>query len=244
MRPTRLAAAALVLATAVLVLLAAPAVAGGPTSVLLVAPGGGGTASLYYDDADYGVLSRLVGAEGQDGTASSGSAGHETETSVTVTWLIHDVSVWRIDRIYLGGEGGPWLATQEGFGDDVLSSAVTWHRPAEPAALVALLDRLGLEPGNGSSAVVPPPAPPAAEPAPAPTARATAPAQPAGTPWRLLALAALAGAVATAVVAVPLVRRAAAASVSDDGAGDDVLSWPPEGHDVGERPVSAQPRLR
>ena len=31
---------------------------------------------------------------------------------ITVTWLVHDVEPWRVDRIYLGGKDGPWISTQ------------------------------------------------------------------------------------------------------------------------------------
>ena len=34
-----------------------------------------------------------------------------------MTWLIHDVAVWRVDRVYLGDEGGPWIATQSDMND-------------------------------------------------------------------------------------------------------------------------------
>ena len=35
------------------------------------------------------------------------SGSHEEGAGVTLTWLIHDVQVWRVDRVYLGAEGGP-----------------------------------------------------------------------------------------------------------------------------------------
>src|SRR4051794_23270920 len=100
--------------TAVLLALtfsAGPASAGGPTSAILSVPGSGVTASLYYTDDAYDQLVRLVGASSTSagGTDASG-ASHESGAGVHVTWLIHDVQPWRVDRIYLDAEGGPWIA--------------------------------------------------------------------------------------------------------------------------------------
>ena len=210
-------AAAIMVAVAAAWLLAAPAQAGGPTSVLLVVPGGGGTTALYYDDPEYTELAGLVGADyGAAPVRDNTGAGHGTESAVTVTWLVHDVQVWRVDRIYLGGTGGPWLASQVGYGGDLGELPISWHRPTQPKALLALLDRLGLDltGGDGDSPLTD------AEPAPEPTQveRGAAPARPAaeqdapapdhGTPWLLLAVAGLTGALVTAVATLPQARRA------------------------------------
>lgn len=125
-------------------LIAAPATAGGPTSVLLVDPGTGETASLYADDADYEALALMVGAfepNGAPGKVDRSGASHESGPGVTVTWLIHDVQVWRVDRIFADAEGGPWISTQLNLDDKVF-----WHRAADGQALTALLDRLVLDP--------------------------------------------------------------------------------------------------
>jgi hypothetical protein len=151
MRRCRAALTALLLALCSL-LVAGPASAGGPTSALLVVPGTGSTASLYTGEADYEALARLVGAFDGDGGSSGRVDGsgtsHEAGTGVTVTWLIHDVQVWRVDRIYLGADGGPWISTQAVMGGDgsVWDSPVVWHTAADGPALTALLDRLGLGP--------------------------------------------------------------------------------------------------
>ena len=178
MRPRH---AALALLTALLLspVLAGPAAAGGPTSVLLVVPGEGRTASLYTGQADYETLGGLVGAFGgnEAGTGAEGD-DHATGSEVTVTWLIHDVSIWRVDRIYPDSPGGPWIASQTSFSGDIWSSPVQWHTTSQGDALVGLLTRLGLlggaaaaqpadvAPSASSTAVTPrPTARPAAGPA-------------------------------------------------------------------------------
>lgn len=141
-------------------LASAPAHAGGPTSVLLVSPATGQTASLYYSDADYDRLSTALGGyqPAADPTiaddpvlnvpTSPGSA------SVTVTWMIHDVSVWRIDRIFFTGDAGPLIVTQtsEDGGDlsagmypgETGNETAVWHRAPDPAELRSLLTTLQL----------------------------------------------------------------------------------------------------
>ncbi|MGI8644742.1 MAG: hypothetical protein ACR2JD_00210 [Nocardioides sp.] len=38
--------------------------------------------------------------------------GYDAGIHLNVTWLAHDVSVWRSDRLVLDAPGGPWLVTQ------------------------------------------------------------------------------------------------------------------------------------
>ena len=125
-------AVAVVLTAWVLAILAppGPASAGGPTSALLSVPGEGRTASLYYSDDAYEQLARLVDVD-RSGTVDGSGRSHDSGTTVTVTWLIHDVEPWRVDRIYLGADDGPWIATQEMLGDatSIWDSPVTWHQP-------------------------------------------------------------------------------------------------------------------
>ena len=102
-----------------------------------------------------------------------------------MTWLIHDVEPWRVDRIYLGADDGPWIATQEMLSGtrSIWDAPVIWHQPAAGKELVLLLDSLGVgqagaASGTGAvdepvSPVEPGPAVPAAvepasRPAPAP----------------------------------------------------------------------------
>ena len=138
---------AAVLVAVVTVTSMGPAAAGGPTSALLSVPGEGKTASLYYTDHAYERLADLVGMESRGGVGAVDRSGlsHAKGPGVTVTWLIHDVTPWRVDHIYLEGNGAPWIATQllgefAGTGD----GAVVWHQPRSGAELAALLDRLGV----------------------------------------------------------------------------------------------------
>jgi hypothetical protein len=123
-----------------------PAAAGGPTSALLSVPGQGKTASLYYTDPEYDALADLVGVTGDTGTVDSSGRSHDGGgPGVTITWMIHDVDPWRIDRVYPAQNGGPWIATQTvGESGTLWDSPVTWHRPEDGKALMTLLDDLGL----------------------------------------------------------------------------------------------------
>lgn len=140
----RIPLALAVLVTALLTWFA-PASAGGPTSALLVVPGEGKTASLYYTDPEYEPLASLVGVGGDEvHRVDRSGRSHETGPGVTVTWMIHDVTPWRVDRIYLAGPGAPWIATQIlGETGDPWGSPV-WHQPEAPVRLERLLDRLGV----------------------------------------------------------------------------------------------------
>ncbi len=144
--------------------LAGSAVAGGPTSVLLVVPEEGRTASLYTGSPDYDELARLVGAYSAgggstrlpEGASTNGPAGASTDsdTGVTVTWLVHDTSIWRVDRVFLNSRSGPWISTQTTMnGEDLWSRPATWQRVKDGKALIALLDRLGVgsTPGTGTA---------------------------------------------------------------------------------------------
>jgi hypothetical protein len=130
---------------------AGPVAAGGPTSVLLSAPGLGKTASLYTGDTRYVALSEYVGAFSTPGAGTEGSGGpgdHAVGDHVSLTWLIHDVTVWRVDRIYVDAPGGPWIASQVSMGESIWDAPVTWHRATQPKALVQLLGSLGLVTGT------------------------------------------------------------------------------------------------
>ena len=118
-----------------------PAAAGGPTSALLVSPQSGVTSSLYYKQAEYQQLSDAV-----RGTAAPGEgfAEHYRGPGVRITWLIHDVTVWRTDEVYLQADGGPLIATRENDGGAGLPEQQIWHRSADPAKLVQLLGSLRL----------------------------------------------------------------------------------------------------
>jgi hypothetical protein len=146
-----------VLAVAVVSMLGAgSASAGGPTSVLLVEPGSGESASLYYSDKDYELLGAVLGASGERPVeADTSASGHDVGPSVNVTWLIHDVQVWRVDQVYPAAPGGPWISTRQVLGDagSVWDSPVVWHRATDVGLLESLLRRLGVMPGEGAAPV-------------------------------------------------------------------------------------------
>lgn len=252
----RLPAALTVLMTTLFLALGpGTAAAGGPTSVLLVAPGSGQTASLYSGDDDYELLAELLGAFGGATAAEDGRSGtdHATGYGITVTWLIHDVQVWRVDYVYPGAAGGPWVATRVSDleGGTIWDSEVAWHRVVDSALLGNLLGRLGVLPASGTGgapvAEVPAAAPPAVVDSPAaPSMPDTAPAatrRPAGdpggrsrAPWLWAVAGATLGAALGGATVAGLGRRRLSAEpvpgeagsvaepAADDWAPDDVLS--------------------
>ena len=56
--------------------------------------------------------------------------------------MIHDVSVWRTDGIYITRSDGIWISTliapDPGSGD-LFDQPGRWHRPKDDAALLAAL---------------------------------------------------------------------------------------------------------
>ena len=153
---------------------AGSASAGGLTTIVLVVPGESRTASVSMGTSDYDELSRLVGAEqpargsttqppGVDPSGPAGPGDPDGPT-VTLSWLSHDVMVWRLDRVYLNADGGPWISTQT-----YTSEADDWSEPpiwrnvsANGKELALILDRLGVgnaEPTHSAApAVAAPPA--------------------------------------------------------------------------------------
>ena len=140
-------AVAVVLTAWVLAILAppGPASAGGPDQRDAVRP--------WRGQDSFALLlrrrlraARPPGRRGRAGTVDESGRSHEAGTGVTVTWLIHDVEPWRVDRIYLAGDDGPWIATQEmltGTGS-IWDAPVVWHQPADGKELTLLLDSLGV----------------------------------------------------------------------------------------------------
>ncbi len=144
--------------------------AGGPTSVLLVSPTLEHATALYTSDPQYGELQELVGEAPAGGVAAAPEPVQTASAYVTITWLIHDVSIWRIDRVFLPVGGEPLIVTQEmwdsngnaagRYPGETGSEAASSHRSPDPAALIALLGQLGVitadRPPAGSEAPVVP----------------------------------------------------------------------------------------
>jgi hypothetical protein len=151
-----------VLSAAVFAVPAGPAAAGGPTSVLLVAPDTGQTAALHVNHSSYPVLSKLVDVSPASLVDRGGSAErHASGPVIRMTWLIHDVQVWRIDEVYVAAAGGPWIATRQSWEGDPLGIEPTWHRSPEPDRLTQLLRQLKVLDSNAPVETV--------EPAPVPS---------------------------------------------------------------------------
>ena len=138
--------ALIVAVIAVGVFAAAPAWAGGPTSVLISAPPH--VVAFGYDDPQYAELQRLTDvAASRDGYIGDPEA-HGTGPFVRATWLIHDMSVWRIDIIYPDAPGGPWIATTESLDGSTMPTEPRWHTATDPVRLLKFLGSLQLLAGE------------------------------------------------------------------------------------------------
>jgi hypothetical protein len=139
-------------ALAALLAFSTPAAAGGPTSVLVVSPHSGETAALYATSDRYTRLERLLGEPVETSAAgpreSEGPVNAGAGRQINATWMIHDVSVWRVDRIYPDAEAGKvWIRTASSHGDARQRPDVEkgyWHMAEKPAELTALLGDLGV----------------------------------------------------------------------------------------------------
>ncbi|GHE40713.1 hypothetical protein QWL27_05410 [Streptomyces thermocarboxydus] len=133
-----------------------PATAGGPTSVLIVSATTGKTASLYYADKRYTELERLLGPLHQGTRTRPPHLATASGQHINVTWMVHDVTPWRVDQIALpDGSQDAWIHTSTRITD---GNDGAWHRAKQPAKLRALLAQLGVT-ATGASA-------PAAQPTP------------------------------------------------------------------------------
>jgi hypothetical protein len=195
-------------AAAAMLMLLAPvsASAGGPTSVLLVSPARQATASLYHSDEAYERLTKLLGDNPQADPAAPDLSGGPGSDAINVTWLIHDVQIWRVDRIFTDAKDGPWISTTlVPDGNSQFPDKGALHRASDPKELIALLSALRLL-GSEPVPAIQGPKPAAAEaPAVQPTA-APVSRQPADLNWLWLVIGVAAG--ATLVVGFrPLARR-------------------------------------
>ncbi|MDX3644556.1 hypothetical protein [Streptomyces sp. MB09-02B] len=157
----------LLTAVALVLLGAPPSAAGGPTSVLLVSPTSQRTASLYGTQEEYGDLEKLLAPAGSALDRSREKApewgreeiwGERISDMVSVTWMIHDVTPWRLDRVYTAAPDTKdiWIHTTLGTGEEVLGApgAGVWHRAKQPDQLRKLLTGLGIlgaSPGDPAS---------------------------------------------------------------------------------------------
>ncbi len=154
-RRITLAVLALLLATIGWSSTALTAHAGGPTSVLLVNPGSGRAAALYHTGDEYQRLVDAIRAYGSDIGAAErpASVPEHTNDAYRLTWLIHDMTIWRIDRVYATVDDGFWLETVvDENGGDPFARPGRWHRVVNAEALTAVLARTGVADGTTSEA--------------------------------------------------------------------------------------------
>ncbi|MDV9171840.1 hypothetical protein R6V09_17145 [Streptomyces sp. W16] len=124
---------------------ASDAAAGGPTSVLVTSPESGQATALYYSDEQYGTLQQLLGPEGKGARDKPPEADLADARQINVTWLMHDISPWRIDRVF-PVETRPqavWVHTAADVSENANLNGY-WHRAEQPAQLRALFKKLGV----------------------------------------------------------------------------------------------------
>lgn len=118
--------------------------AGGPTSVLVTNPATQQASGLYCTDPEYDVLFAAVNAALVQPAAPSATPGmlsRDAGREVRLTWMIHDMSVWRVDRIHLTSSDGVWIETVADVvaGGDVFEQTARWSRPRDEQALHSVL---------------------------------------------------------------------------------------------------------
>ncbi|WP_374455467.1 hypothetical protein [Nocardioides sp.] len=174
--------AVVVLALSALVGLPATSHAGGPTSVL-VTHVGAGAGALYYTDEAYDALVRLLPEGATSGTTQP--PGYDGAT-YNLTWMIHDVTAWRWDRVHVAGDGTAWVSTtvtEDGAGQ--------WQELGSAQRVVDLLD--GVVQQGGGPAVVSVPAEATSAPEETPAAAADDSSWVSLSGWRWLVPGALLG---------------------------------------------------
>ncbi|PWI17597.1 hypothetical protein DI272_28100 [Streptomyces sp. Act143] len=125
--------------------------------MLIVSPESAETASLYHSDKEYGTLERLLGEPGTGTASKPPEADLVAGPQINVTWMLHDVTPWRVDRVYAAGKSeAVWIHTAANLDS---STNGTWHRAQRPAVLRELLKDLGVmgKPTDGDYPVEYPP---------------------------------------------------------------------------------------
>lgn len=143
---------ALAVTATTMALSAGHAAAGGPTSVLIVNPMTGETGALYASDRHYQVLQdALAPAPNISVERPAQLSGGPGTPAINITWLIHDVSVWRVDRVRLEFKY-VWVQTSElTDGTMPLNGTDAWHVASDSQAVLEVLDDLGVLPGQDSA---------------------------------------------------------------------------------------------
>lgn len=144
MRPDlpRILLAVLVIAGTVLAV-AAPVDAGGPTSVMLTNPGQGRAAAVYYSDPQYAELDEVLHGGGSS-TSEETPPESRGASYFNVTWLVHDVSIWRTDQVMMQPDGPVWVATENVYGEESPAQSANWIQVDDPDGFRSLAASLGL----------------------------------------------------------------------------------------------------
>jgi hypothetical protein len=175
--------------------------------VLLVSPARQATASLYTTDEAYQRLARLVGENPTRDPGAPDLEGGPGSDAVNVTWLVHDVQVWRVDRIFTDAKGGPWIETLiSPDGRLTFDQPGAVHRSSDAKELIALLTALKLLGSSAVPAEKGPAAPAVQEAVNAPVAPVANTREVADLNWLWLVIGTAAGAT-LAIGFRPLVRR-------------------------------------
>ncbi|WP_330459410.1 hypothetical protein OIB37_22580 [Streptomyces sp. NBC_00820] len=122
---------------------ASSAVAGGPTSVLVGSPESEKATALYFSDQRYEQLQRLLGPVDKGVRKPPMEAGMASARQINVTWLVHDMSPWRIDRVF-PLKSKPYAVWIHTAAHPAESPNGYWHRAEHPDQLRTLLKELGL----------------------------------------------------------------------------------------------------
>jgi hypothetical protein len=142
----RLFTLVLTVMAALLVLTAPPATAGGPTSVLIVNYDGSRAAGALTGSTAYDDLSRALDVMNTDvmntPVGESAPPGDFMESRIRLTWMIHDVTPWRIDAVTIDGDD-VWVNTMLTAGE-VPTGSGTWHRAKDAQLLLDTLGALGV----------------------------------------------------------------------------------------------------
>ncbi|WP_020144671.1 hypothetical protein [Terracoccus sp. 273MFTsu3.1] len=184
----RLAPLVAAVAAVLLVAAAPPASAGGPTSVLVVDYDGSRAAGALTGSLAYANLEKALDAYNTP-TGDAMPAASFMDSRVRLTWLIHDVTPWRVDAVIIDGTD-VWVETSMNLADstDLFQAPTVLHRPKDAALLLATLTSLGVHGDTRpvSTSTSPPPVarPAAAAAGAAPVTRGTgADAARGAVPW-------------------------------------------------------------
>lgn len=129
--------------------------AGGPTSVLMVSPTTGQAAALHTNNPRYQQLVEAVGAYDSPTGPTTPPAKVPADCfgcEIRLTWLIHDMSVWRIDRVFITADDGVWVGSvSNSEGGNLYDQPTRWQRPHDTKALLTLLRSSGVVSEDGTA---------------------------------------------------------------------------------------------